>query len=158
MLRLQPGLPIEGATRMAEGEQRLVHGGPSSFRQAGSCSTECGTAGSSGGGGSVRDSAHNPTRGKDVHTGMGYFQILGSRARGDNVLCPDNEKGPPRRRRRVERTYADGSTYYGFISGGKLRRTGNVDTSRRRARGRHTATNTKLKNGARGTLLVVFPM
>ncbi|EJK43685.1 hypothetical protein THAOC_37846 [Thalassiosira oceanica] len=103
--------------------------------QAGSISAECGTAGSSGGGGSIRDSAHNLTRGKDVHTGRGYFQIRGSRAHGDDVSCPDNEKGP-------QRTFADGSTYYGFVSGGK--RDGQGTLTR-------TATNTKLKNGARYT-------
>ena len=112
------------------------------------------TAGSSGGGGSIRDSAHDRPRGDEIRTGAGYFQIRGSRARGDG------EDGPPRQKRKVERTYADGSSYNGFVSDGKrdgqgtLTRPGGV-----REEGvfvndeliKGTATNMKLKNGARYT-------
>ncbi|EJK74177.1 hypothetical protein THAOC_04160 [Thalassiosira oceanica] len=69
---------------------------------AGSRSVEHSTAGSSGGGGSIRDSAHDRPRGDEIRTGESYFNIRGSRARGDG------KEGPPRKKRKVERTYADG--------------------------------------------------
>ena len=77
-------------------------------------SAECSsTAGRSGGGGSIRDSAHDPTRGRGVQTGATYSKPRGS-ARGDE------EDGPPRRRRKIQRKYQDGSTYVGEALGEKL--------------------------------------
>ncbi|EJK46085.1 hypothetical protein THAOC_35270 [Thalassiosira oceanica] len=70
------------------------------------------TTGRSGGGGSIRDSAHNPTRGQGVRDGGSFFQIRGSRARGDE------EDGPRRRRRKVQLEYPDGS-YVGEALGEK---------------------------------------
>ncbi|EJK43768.1 hypothetical protein THAOC_37755, partial [Thalassiosira oceanica] len=97
-------------------------------RSAGTRSVEHSTAGSSGGGGSIIwDSAHDKTRGKDVHTGTGDFQIRGSRARGDD------KEGPPQQRRKAAGVREEGV----FVNDDDL------------VKG--TATNMKLKNGARYT-------
>ncbi|EJK64382.1 hypothetical protein THAOC_14885, partial [Thalassiosira oceanica] len=48
-----------------------------------------------------------------VRDGGSFFQIRGSRARGDE------EDGPPRRRRKVQLEYPDGSTYVGEALDGK---------------------------------------
>ncbi|EJK47452.1 hypothetical protein THAOC_33822 [Thalassiosira oceanica] len=164
-LRRQPGLPpcpVEVEVAQADsGSQRKSTSSTDAPRRsgrrslnAGSRSVEHSTAGSSGGGGSIRDSAHDRPRGDEIRTGESYFNIRGSRARGDE------EDGPPRQKRKVERTYADGSSYNGFVSDGKrdgqgtLTRPGGV-----REEGvfvndeliKGTATNMKLKNGARYT-------
>ncbi|EJK64836.1 hypothetical protein THAOC_14387, partial [Thalassiosira oceanica] len=80
-------------------------------RGAGGRSAE--STGSSGGGESIRDSAHDRPRGDEIRTGESYFRRRGSRARGDE------DDGPPPRRRRVEWV-----VYTGQVVGGKLNGTG----------------------------------
>ncbi|EJK50891.1 hypothetical protein THAOC_29997 [Thalassiosira oceanica] len=81
-------------------------------RGAGGRSAE--STGSSGGGESIRDSAHDRPRGDEIRTGESYFQRRGSRAPRDN-----EEEEPPRQRQKVQWSYVDGSTYVGEALDGK---------------------------------------
>ncbi|EJK55821.1 hypothetical protein THAOC_24403 [Thalassiosira oceanica] len=76
---------------------------------AGGHSSERSTAGSSGGGGSIWDSAHDCPRGDEIRTGESYFNIR----RWSSAPRDNEEEEPPRQRRKVQWSYVDGSTYVG---------------------------------------------